>query len=39
VDRTSFLREDPAQWSKTDVEAVHEGLRSALDKLYAAHAS
>jgi hypothetical protein len=39
VDKTSFLREDPDKWSKADVDAVHEGLRSALDKLHAAHSA
>jgi hypothetical protein len=34
VDKTSFLREDKAKWSKTDVAGVHEGIRSALDKVF-----
>jgi hypothetical protein len=33
VDKTSFIRDDPKRWSATDVRAVHEGLREALDRL------
>ncbi|MBN2494710.1 MAG: hypothetical protein JXR96_08985 [Deltaproteobacteria bacterium] len=36
VDKTSFIREDQASWAKADVEAVHNGLKGALDKLIAA---
>jgi hypothetical protein len=35
VDKTSFLREAQGKWKPADVAAVHEGLRSALDKLVA----
>ncbi len=33
VDKTSFLRDDPAAWRPADVAAVHEGLRSAIAAL------
>jgi hypothetical protein len=33
VDKTSFIRADPSQWAAKDVEALHEGLRQACDKL------
>ncbi|MFH1619215.1 MAG: hypothetical protein ABIG11_04855, partial [bacterium] len=33
VDKTSFIREDIKSWKKADVEAVHNSLKSALDKL------
>lgn len=36
VDKTSFLRADPKDWKAADVEAVHEGLKGALDELAAA---
>ena len=36
VDKTSFLRGEPASWSRADVTAVHEGLRGALDQIYRA---
>ncbi|MFO0755083.1 MAG: hypothetical protein U0359_01220 [Byssovorax sp.] len=35
VDKTSFLRAPRDEWKPEDVRAVHEGLRSALDKLAA----
>lgn len=35
-DKTSFVRADPAAWSKSDVEALHAGLKSALDVLWSA---
>lgn len=38
VDRTSFLRGNPAQWKPEQVRAVHEGLRQALDRLAGAAA-
>jgi len=34
VDKTSFLREDKKNWPKDKVDAVHNGLKSALDRLY-----
>jgi hypothetical protein len=34
VDKTSFLREDRTKWPKDKVEAVHNGIKSATDKLY-----
>ncbi len=33
VDKTSFLRDDPKEWDAGKVKAVHEGLKSALDKI------
>jgi hypothetical protein len=33
VDKTSFLRADPSQWSDADVAAVRDGLRGALSRL------
>lgn len=36
VDKTTFIREQREQWSQADIRAVHQGLKSALDKL-AAH--
>ncbi|MBI5244159.1 MAG: hypothetical protein HY922_10875 [Elusimicrobia bacterium] len=33
VDKTSFLRDDPKSWRPQDVQAVHEGLKAALEKL------
>jgi hypothetical protein len=33
VDKTSFIRNDPAAWSPEEVRAVHQGLKGALDKL------
>jgi hypothetical protein len=38
VDKTSFVREDPADWNPADVTALHEGLRKALGELAAATA-
>lgn len=35
VDKTSFLRAAKADWRKADVDAVHSGLKGALDKLAA----
>ncbi|HOW89874.1 MAG TPA: hypothetical protein PL037_06300 [Elusimicrobiales bacterium] len=34
VDKTSFLRENKADWPEDKVEAVHNGIKSATDKLY-----
>lgn len=34
VDKTTFVRDDPATWSEQDVRALHEGLRQALEELY-----
>ncbi len=34
VDKTSFVREDSKKWKNTDVEALHSGLKQALDELY-----
>jgi hypothetical protein len=34
VDKTSFVRDDPATWKKGDVQALHAGLKAALDDLY-----
>jgi hypothetical protein len=36
VDKTSFLRNEPAAWRPEEVRAVHEGLRGALANLAAA---
>lgn len=33
VDKTSFLRGDPATWNPGEVQALHEGLRSAIATL------
>ena len=33
VDRTSFIREDPAKWSAADVAALQSGMREAFDQL------
>ncbi len=33
VDKTSFLREDEKKWKPNNVKTVHEGLKSALDRL------
>jgi hypothetical protein len=38
VDKTSFLRGDPAEWRKEDVAAVHQGLSGALTRLHRARA-
>lgn len=32
-DKTSFVRADPASWKKSDVDALHTGLKTALDVL------
>jgi len=37
VDKTSFIREDPDQWSAADVNALQAGMREAFDQL--AHGS
>ena len=37
VDKTSFIREEPAQWSESDVAALQAGMREAFDQL--AHGS
>ena len=33
VDRTTFVREDPAKWSPEDVAALRAGLKEAFDPL------
>jgi hypothetical protein len=33
VDKTSFIREEPAKWARADVDAVHSGLSKALTEL------
>lgn len=33
VDKTSFVREDPAAWSAADVAALQKGMREAFDQL------
>ena len=33
VDKTSFVREDPARWKPANVEALHRGLSEALRQL------
>ena len=33
VDKTSFIRDEPEQWSKENVTAIHQGLKQALDHL------
>jgi hypothetical protein len=33
VDKTSFIRNDAKQWKPEQVQAVHQGLKTALDKL------
>jgi len=33
VDKTSFIRNPKEQWAPADVQAVHQGLKSALDQL------
>lgn len=33
VDKTSFIREEPAQWSAEDVAALQAGMREAFDQL------
>ena len=38
VDKTSFLRAPREEWKPDDVRAIHEGLRSALEKLAARRA-
>ena len=35
VDKTSFIRNPKEQWAPADVQAVHQGLKSALDQLVA----
>jgi hypothetical protein len=34
VDKTSFVREDAKAWKKADVQALHAGLKGALNELY-----
>ena len=34
VDKTSFLREDKKLWPKEKVDAIHNGIKSATDKLH-----
>ena len=36
VDKTSFIRGERTEWQAGDVNAVHAGLKGALDKLFAA---
>ena len=33
-DKTTFVRDDPANWKEQDVRALHDGLKRALDELY-----
>ena len=33
VDKTSFIRNDPAEWKPDEVKAIHDGLKEALGKL------
>ena len=33
VDKTTFIREPREQWSREDIDAVHKGLKEALDKI------
>jgi hypothetical protein len=33
VDKTTFVRDDPATWQPGDVQALHEGLRGAFERL------
>jgi hypothetical protein len=33
VDKTSFIRNDPKDWKPEQVQAVHQGLKNALEKL------
>lgn len=35
VDKTSFLRDDESAWPAEKVKAVHDGIKSACDKLFA----
>ncbi len=39
VDKTSFLREDKKLWPKEKVEAVHNGLKAATDKIFSLSAT
>jgi len=34
VDKTTFIRNDPGNWKPAEVDAVHGGLRRALDRLW-----
>lgn len=34
TDKTSFLRADPAKWPAKEVQAIHQGLKSAFDDLW-----
>jgi hypothetical protein len=36
IDKTTFVRDDPARWPRSGVEALHGGLREALGRLAAA---
>ncbi len=36
VDKTSFIRNDKSDWKPEEVQAVHQGLKGALDTLHAA---
>lgn len=37
VDKTSFIREEPATWSAEDVAALQKGMREAFDQLQRGH--
>jgi len=37
VDKTTFLRGDPAGWPEEDVRALHEGMEGPMRKLWAAY--
>jgi len=39
VDKTSFLREEKKLWPKEKVEAIHNGIKSATDKLFSLSAT
>ena len=39
VDKTSFLREDRKLWSREKVDAIHNGIKSATDKLFSLSAA
>jgi hypothetical protein len=36
VDKTTFVRDDPSRWPASSVQALHSGLRDALERLAAA---
>ena len=35
TDKTSFIRADRADWAPADVDAIHSGMKAALEKLFA----